>query len=1228
MSDIYGPSGPKPTPAVARAPDKSEQVTRDNSKNTDTQARNQSSKGQTSDTSEAFHGRDVAVSISASAAHLQYGDKINNKIARMDADGRPIIETERATYALRPDAGLRPGDNVELEVREAGKAVKADLLVKNGKDIDPPVRLNLDVIAIHGNATQAATPGYGKQASQQATGATYAPTRQTDTVTVQQNIGVSSTQAPPTPEQAFAKTSIGQVFSASVERTSDPAAKILAAVTTPFGSFAVNPAPTAAQNSRLTLRLTSVKGPVTADILAVNGKPLETRETMTLLSAENADTVSPASAAAGPGTVSQVATNQPEKPQERPIMVRVEESADQRPVIRTAFATYLVSPADKFSPHDDVQMQIDFKAAREQMHRQGHFENISADVIRINNTVYDPPIKAQLTEIQEESPRTRSQIREYDRPDMRTPRTAYATTQQSSPAEEQAQAATDRPATTETAPQAANPSRESTVSDTSRGTEAVPTDSWQTRETTAARDSNDSAPRPDLLPRRFEAYVTAREDGQQVALQTPAGTYALPADIPFKPGDKLQVTLADQATDTAQKELSKLNVTVTAVNDKPLPEPVQLALTHGDKAAIQQESPRQPVGISPDRLQQTNAAIPTPSQVSQQIHSPYQGTVADKDLATLISSQQKTGAHQTVTFDEQGPLSAASSGQSLAQTGTPFDPLYRSHSLFAGKRRADPSGALLPPVQQRPAPISSTLSLLGSAAKLGPVVGNPTNVQDTVSAQSTARQVAASLAGTNVTQSVSAPTLPEGAVGPFVTALSLAGGGGSQAAPQPYQIVAVDVAESSVNPAQLATVTNVQSFTGAEAKNLDIPLASLLPDGKGTQTSFAKVETDKGSFLVAAEAAEKLTGQIVAVFRDDAANSAPSVTSSQASASGTPSHLPDGVYTGKVIGNDGTNAVHFTASRAAATEGIAATTPSAQTMETSVTAVHVNRAFLSPQGPMNDLRLETSAGDFVATLPGRNRPQVGESLFYWPVTAGLGAEGTPTTSQSLPVTDPVQQMVSTRSWPSLQMSYSILGDNQPSLTAMHQRTAMGGKNFTAAVLHATAQAAQGDADSYLGSVLSKALEDTAPELLERLRAELGQILGQTNDTSGEWRPILIPQDIQRDGTIPLITMLLSNDPEEQSSKNQQDDTPEEDAKQRFLIETDFSEIGPVQVEGRVGKDTMNIIIRSTGMLPTDLKAGIPTLYETALKESGFSGHIAIIDGRPFPIDAKDLLSGS
>jgi len=163
MSDIAGPPAPKEITSPIRGADKTAHVTKDpNSPNTRTgdQPREQAPRDQ----GEALNSRDPAVSIASSAAHLVSGQEITEPVTKIDAEGRPIIVTETVTLALKPDAGLRPNDTVQLRIVTAGKQVTADLLRQNSLAVDPPIRLSVTVVEVHSPSQPQATGGSEKPA--------------------------------------------------------------------------------------------------------------------------------------------------------------------------------------------------------------------------------------------------------------------------------------------------------------------------------------------------------------------------------------------------------------------------------------------------------------------------------------------------------------------------------------------------------------------------------------------------------------------------------------------------------------------------------------------------------------------------------------------------------------------------------------------------------------------------------------------------------------------------------------------------------------------------------------------------------------------------------------------------------------------------------------------------------------------------------------------------------
>ena len=134
MSEVGGPPESKGLKPVLRVPE----IRRREQKPEDQKQPHQQDQptAKQSDTATGL-SRDPAVSLSASMGHIEIGENIAGSILSIDADGRPILITEEATFALTPDVGLKEGDSITLNVVTTDHKLKAELTVRNGNPEDP-----------------------------------------------------------------------------------------------------------------------------------------------------------------------------------------------------------------------------------------------------------------------------------------------------------------------------------------------------------------------------------------------------------------------------------------------------------------------------------------------------------------------------------------------------------------------------------------------------------------------------------------------------------------------------------------------------------------------------------------------------------------------------------------------------------------------------------------------------------------------------------------------------------------------------------------------------------------------------------------------------------------------------------------------------------------------------------------------------------------------------------
>lgn len=163
MSDIGAPSQPQKASAIpGRKTDPAERPNRTHRREggegtSPKDGEPQSEKKQTT-TERGQLYRDPAVSIDAKTAHIRVGERTASRVSHRDSEGRPIIDTDKARFAVHPDAGLKGGDDIEIEITQAGQKLTADLLSVNGGRLDPPKEVELVVIATHQGPTYKADP--------------------------------------------------------------------------------------------------------------------------------------------------------------------------------------------------------------------------------------------------------------------------------------------------------------------------------------------------------------------------------------------------------------------------------------------------------------------------------------------------------------------------------------------------------------------------------------------------------------------------------------------------------------------------------------------------------------------------------------------------------------------------------------------------------------------------------------------------------------------------------------------------------------------------------------------------------------------------------------------------------------------------------------------------------------------------------------------------------------
>lgn len=430
----------------------------------------------------------------------------------------------------------------------------------------------------------------------------------------------------------------------------------------------------------------------------------------------------------------------------------------------------------------------------------------------------------------------------------------------------------------------------------------------------------------------------------------------------------------------------------------------------------------------------------------------------------------------------------------------------------------------------------------------------------------------------------------------------------------------MDPAVSRVNPAEVATVQTIQPLAPEDAKALPLTMAALTKLG----SPLARVETSLGTFVMGLKNASPLMGEQVRV-------SAPEVAVPQA-----PTAAQATGYKARLIAPAAQIPKNVTITMV---DDPAIADPSKQVA--TVKAVHIARAFLAADGPRADLRIETTAGLITVTLPNALRPAPGSGIEIGLPPASDGAPLPASASYAPPPVTPtgavvpsdpaVMTALSHHAWPALHESMAVLAAHDPAaMSQLATRSADGGGKLANSLLFFLAAAGRGNPEAWLGKEASEALERHNRSLFDMLKQDIAQLMTRATDGVGEWRQILLPLDT-RAGDMPLIAMLFGQgahvDPDREHGGRGDESDRERDDLRRFVLEVQFSILGPVQLDGVIRGQRFDLTLRTALALPGTLRQDAIKLFDDAIAASAFTGQLSIQEKTAFPLDVAAIMAG-
>lgn len=243
----------------------------------------------------------------------------------------------------------------------------------------------------------------------------------------------------------------------------------------------------------------------------------------------------------------------------------------------------------------------------------------------------------------------------------------------------------------------------------------------------------------------------------------------------------------------------------------------------------------------------------------------------------------------------------------------------------------------------------------------------------------------------------------------------------------------------------------------------------------------------------------------------------------------------------------------------------------------------------------------------------------------------------PPSGVAMPVVQTPQQALLTlaQSWPTLADLIAIFqgaGNGQTRADNLdpdmaRQALAMlphAGNKLGTGMMNAMAALRAGDIGKLLGPLFAaKGAGAEREEMVRRLRGEFSQLSALAQDRPEvDWRALFLPV-IDDQGRVTQVNLFYRR-----PKKGEAEDRPGGGTGTRFVVEADFSRLGPFQLDGLMRKQRFDLMIRSRARLNDRMRLDIEAIYEEARGLTGFTGSIAFQTVDEFPVIPLDDLKRS
>lgn len=198
-------------------------------------------------------------------------------------------------------------------------------------------------------------------------------------------------------------------------------------------------------------------------------------------------------------------------------------------------------------------------------------------------------------------------------------------------------------------------------------------------------------------------------------------------------------------------------------------------------------------------------------------------------------------------------------------------------------------------------------------------------------------------------------------------------------------------------------------------------------------------------------------------------------------------------------------------------------------------------------------------------------------------------------------------------WQTLRQAMDTLiqHDPQAAQSALGRVLAQPGDRFAAGLLVMMTAMRGGNVSEFLGEGATRSLEKAGRGgLLRRLGEELTVMNRLATEPTGDWRAFFLPV-LPPDGPVTPVRLYYR---QPQKKKGQTDTAT------RFVVETELSNLGPLQIDGLARAQRLDLILRTRAPLPQEAQQEIDRRFQSAAADGKFAGTIAFQAVQRFPID--------